>query len=156
MKTYQIPYYKEQNRSLSTQDFEDEIADTFFPDCRYEMLHRTPETNTKRFVRSSLNPDFHFSVREENDIQFWVECKFLELYQLNETIQIFNNEEINRYRSFQNAFLFLCVKIQREQYYYFLPFHHIRSSEMHFSFLNAYIVSTDPPIGSDLIKKYME
>jgi hypothetical protein len=154
MNNYQIPHYKEQNRNSSTQEFADEIADTFFPDNRFEMLNRTQDS-AMGFVRSSQNPDFHFSIREEPNIHLWVECKFLELYQLNETIRLFNKEEISRYQSFQNSFLFLCVKIQREQYYYFLPFNHIRTNEMHFSFLNSYIVFADPSFNTDLIKKYL-
>lgn len=56
------------------EEFEDDCADIFFPDELYEMLHRTHDvnTNSKRFIRSSLNPDFHFEIRNTN-IQFWVE-----------------------------------------------------------------------------------
>ncbi len=157
MIAYQLPYYKEQ-RIKSGEGFEEDAADLFFPDHLYEMLHRTQDntTNKKRFVRSSLNPDFHFEVREEPGINFWVECKFRELHQFNEQIHKFDSEQLKRFRSFQHSFLFICVKIQREQYYYFVPFSHIRTNELHFSFLNPYIVSVEYPVSPALVKKYLE
>ena len=50
----------------SGEDFEDDAADIFFPDNVYEILQRTHNfnTNRKRFIRSSLNPDFQFKIRD--------------------------------------------------------------------------------------------
>jgi hypothetical protein len=157
MNNYQIPYYKEQELTNPGENFEEYASDTFFPDHLYEMLHRTQDSriNKKRFVRSSLNPDFHFEIRNEPGRHFWVECKFLEIYQMNEPIHVFRDDELNRFRSFEHSFLFLCVKIQREEYYFFVPFSQIKSNELYFSFLNAYIVSTEPPISPELIEKYL-
>jgi hypothetical protein len=157
MTYYQMPYYKEQHNVKSSEELEEETADVFFPDNMYEMLHRTHDFNTtqKRFVRSSLNPDFHFEIREEPRANFWVESELREIHQVNEFINVFNNEQLTRYQSFAHSFLFLCVKIQREQYYYFIPFSHIKSNDLHFSFLNAYAVSFDMAINPELVRKYL-
>jgi hypothetical protein len=111
--------------------------------------------NKKRFIRSSLNPDFHFEIRNEPGKHFWVECKYLEIDQMHEAIRIFNNDLLYRFKTFENSFLFLCVKIQREEYYFFIPFNQIKSTELYFSFLNSYIVTVDPPISTELIGKYL-
>ncbi len=157
MTYYQMPYYKEQHSVKSSEELEEETADVFFPDNIYEMLHRTHDFNAtqKRFVRSSLNPVFHFEIREETKMNFWVESEFREIDQFNGFINVFNEEQINRYRSFENSFLFLCVKIQREQYYYFIPFNHIKTNDLHFSFLNAYAVSADMAISPESVRRYL-
>ncbi len=157
MTYYQLPYYKGPGSVKSAEELEEETADIFFPDNLYEMLHRTHDFNTvqKRFIRSSLNPDFHFEIREDPRLNFWVESEFREIHQFNEFINVFNDEQLNRYQSFGNSFLFLCVKIQRELYYYFIPFNHIRTNDLHFSFLNAYAVSADMAISPELIRKYL-
>jgi|SRR5450432_26620 hypothetical protein len=158
MNNYQIPYYKEQECADPNENFEEYASDAFFPDHLYEMLHRTQDSriNKKRFVRSSLNLDFHFEIRNEPSKHFWVECKYLEIEQMNEAIHVFQSDQLNRYKSFENSFLFLCVKIQREEYYFFVPFNQIKSIELYFSFLNTYIVSVEPPISPELIGKYLK
>jgi hypothetical protein len=103
------------------------------------MLHRTQVSgmNKKRFIRSSLNPDFHFEIRNEPGKHFWVECKYLEIDQIHEAIHILNNDLLNRFKTFENSFLFLCVKIQREEYYFFVPFNQIKSTS--YIFISEYI-----------------
>jgi hypothetical protein len=157
MDNYQIPYYKEQEIVDPDECFEEYTSETFFPDYLYEMLHRTQVSgmNKKRFIRSSLNPDFHFEIRNEPGKHFWVECKYLEIDQIHEAIHIFNNDLLYRFKTFENSFLFLCVKIQREEYYFFVPFNQIKSTELYFSFLNTYILSVEPPISTELIGKYL-
>jgi hypothetical protein len=157
MTYYQLPNYKGPNSVRTSGELEEETADVFFPDNLYELLHRTHDFNAeqKRFVRSSLNPDFHFEIREERKMKFWVESKFREIHQFNEFINVFNDEQLNRYQSVGNSFLFLCVKIQRELYYYFIPFNHIRTNDLHFSFLNAYAVSPDIAISPEMVRRYL-
>src|ERR1700757_3443931 len=152
MNHYQIPYYNEQETVDPDECFEEFVSETFFPDYLYEMLHRTQHSGTsrKRFVRSSLNPDFHFEIRNEPGKQFWVECKYLEIEQVQDVIGIFGNDLLSRFKAFENSFLFLCIKIQREEYYFFVPFNQIKSTELYFSFLNSYIVSVEPPISTEL------
>lgn len=154
---YQMPYYKDKSWFQLSDDIEAETADTFFPDDVYEMLHRTMDTKegNKRFIRSSLNPDFHFEIREKPGINFWVECKFMEIGQFSEKIELFTPGQLIRYKSFGNAYLFLSVKIQREQYYYFVPFNQIKTNEVHFSFLNPYSVTANAPVKSELLYRYM-
>ena len=158
MNTYQIPYYREPDGVDPDESFEEYASETFFPDYLYEMLHRTQKAgmNKKRFIRSSLNPDFHFEIRNDSGKHFWVECKYLEIEEMHDAIRILNNELLHRFKTFENSFLFLCVKIQRKEYYFFVPFNQIKSTELNFSFLNSYIVSVDPPISSELIGKYLK
>jgi hypothetical protein len=157
MNNYQIPYYQEPATIDPSENFEEYASETFFPDHLYEMLHRTQDSriSKKRFVRSSLNPDFHFEIRNEPEKHFWVECKHLEIGEMHEAIRVFQREQLNRFKSFENSFLFLCVKIHREEYFFFVPFNQIKSEELYFSFLNSYIVSVDPPINPELIGKYL-
>jgi hypothetical protein len=157
MNNYQIAYYKEPETVDPDESFEEYASETFFPDHLYEMLHRTQDSSIskKRFIRSSLNPDFHFEIRNAPGKHFWVECKYLEIDQIHDAIHIFSNDQLHRFKAFENSFLFLCVKIQREQYYFFVPFNQIKSTELYFSFLNTYIVSVEPPISPELIGKYL-
>ena len=97
------------------EEFEDEVADEFFPDDLYEMLHRTHDVNTnrKRFIRSSLNPDFQFEIRKTN-IQFWVECKHRENNSDSSLIKVFKEGQLRRYQQFPNSFfttLYLQIRI---------------------------------------------
>jgi len=157
MTNYQMSYYKVMDGVKSNDELKEETADTFFPDELYEMLHQTHNCKTiyKRFIRSSLNPNFHFEIRENPGINFWVESEFREIEQFNEFINVFNSEQLARFKSFENSFLFLSVKIQRERYYYFIPFNHIKTDELHFSFLNTYSVSIDFPVKPEMIKRYL-
>jgi hypothetical protein len=150
------PYYKEETVDPD-ECFEEYVSETFFPDYLYEMLHRTQDSgmNKKRFIRSSLNPDFHFEIRNESGKHFWVECKYLEIDHVQDAICIFSNDLLTRFKTFENSFLFLCVKIQREEYNFFVPFSQIKSHEVYFSFLNTYFVSAKPPIGTELVGKYL-
>jgi|SRR5882724_7763437 len=145
------------NQSIqSGEDFEDDVADEFFPDDIYEMLHRTHDfnTNRKRFIRSSLHPDFQFEIRDSN-IQFWVECKHRENNRDATLINVFKNGQLSRYQSYENAFLLLCTYRFDEQYMYFVPFAHIQWDNLYLSFLRPYQLTFDPPVMPGLIKKYL-
>jgi hypothetical protein len=137
------------------EDFEDFVADAFFPDDMYEMLHRTHDvnTNSKRFIRSSLNPDFQFEVRETG-LQFWVECKHRENNYNDSIIHVFKEDQLNRYQSYHNCFLLLCTYRFDSQYMYFVPMWHIQYESLYLSFLKDYEIKMNPPIFPGLIEKY--
>jgi hypothetical protein len=140
----------------SGEDFEDFVADEYFPDNMYEMLHRTHDvnTNSQRFIRSSLNPDFQFEIRKTN-IQFWVECKHRENNYDQSIISLFKPGQLARYKSYKNAFLLLCTYHHDEQLMYFVPFSHIKYNDLYLSFLRPYELTMDPPVLPGLVKKYL-
>jgi hypothetical protein len=139
------------------EDFEDGVADEFFPDDLYEMLHRTHDvnTNSKRFIRSSLNPDFQFEIRKTK-IQFWIECKHRENNSDSTSINVFKNDQLKRYQSYPNCFLLLCTYRFEEQYFYLVPMADIKWDNLFLSFLKNYEVTMEPPVLPGLIKKYLK
>lgn len=139
------------------EDFEDGVADDFFPDDIYEILQRTHDvnTNSKRFIRASLNPDFQFEIRNTN-IQFWVECKHRENNSDSTLIKVFNPGQLKRYQSYENCFLMLCTYRFDEQFFYFVPMWHIKWDNLYISFLRDYEVLLEPPIMPGLVKKYIK
>jgi len=140
----------------SGEAFEDDVADLYFPDDLYEMLHRTHDVNTnaKRFIRSSLNPDFQFEIRGTN-IQFWIECKHKENNADLSTISVFKPGQLKRYQTYTNSFLMLCTYRYDEQMFYLVPFSHIKWDNLFISFLKPYELTLDPPVMPGLIKKYL-
>ena len=138
------------------EDLEDDTADVFFPDNIYEMLHRTHDVNTnrKRFIRSSLNPDFQFEIRNTN-IQFWVECKHRENNSDSSVINVFKGDQLRRYKSYSNCFLFLCTHRYDEQFFFLVPMKVIQWDNLFLSFLWTYEVTMEPPIMPGLLKKYL-
>ncbi|MBS1597313.1 MAG: hypothetical protein JST75_03750 [Bacteroidetes bacterium] len=146
-----------ENQSIqSGQDFEDDVADEFFPDNIYEMLHRTHDfqTNRKRFIRSSLDPDFRFEIRGSN-VSFWVECKHRENNRNASEINIFKSGQLERYHKYENAFLLLCTYRYDEQMLYLVPFIDIKWNNLFLSFLRPYELTLEPPVMPGLIRKYL-
>lgn len=140
----------------SGEDFEDEVADEYFPDNLYEMLHRTHDvnTNSKRFIRSSLNPDFQFEIRGSN-IRFWVECKHRKNNFDGTLISVFKPGQLKRYQSYKNSFLLLCTYRFDKDFLYFVPFSHIKWDNLYLSFLKPYELTFEPPVMPGLIRKYL-
>lgn len=160
MKKHLLNLWKDfkKNPSIKAgEDFEDEVADEFFPDDIYEMLHRTHDVNTNkdRFIRSSLNPDFQFEIRNTN-IQFWVECKYRENLSDSSMIKVFNPGQLKRYQSYRNCFLMLCTFRYDEDFVFFVPMWEIKWDNLYLSFLYDYEITMDPPILPGLIKKYIK
>jgi hypothetical protein len=139
----------------SGEDFEDDAADIFFPDNIYEMLQRTHNfsTNNKRFIRSSINPDFQFEIRDSK-IDLWVECKYRENKLDLGYVNVFKFGQLKRYKSYENSFLLLCAKTHGEQYVYFVPFSHLKWDNLYFSFLEPYGLKYGPPVRPGMIIKY--
>lgn len=138
------------------EEFEDEVADEFFPDDLYEMIHRTHDVNTNRdrFIRSSLYPDFQFEIRKTN-IQFWVECKYRANMSDSSTIQVFSPGQRERYQKHSNCFLMLCTFRHDEDFIFFVPMWEIKWDNLFLSFLKPYEITLEPPILPGLIKKYL-
>ncbi len=136
---------------------EDEAADIFFPDDLYEMLHRTHDvnTNSKRFIRSSLNPDFQFEIRNTNT-RFWVECKHRENNSDSSIIHVFKNDQLKRYQSYKNCFLLLCTYRFDDRFVYLVPMNDIKWDQLYLSFLKNYELTMKPPVLPGLIKKYVK
>lgn len=140
----------------SGEAFEDDVADYYFPDELYEMIHRTHDvnTNTRRFIRSSLNPDFQFEIRGTS-IQFWIECKHRENNSDSSTIQVFKPGQLQRYKSYKNAFLMLCTYRYDNQMFYLVPFSEIKWDNLFLSFLQPFELTLDPPVMPGLIRKHL-
>lgn len=159
MKKNQMNYTskREELWIKSGEDFENDAADIFFPDNMYEILQQTHNfsTNSKRFIRSSLNPDFQFEIRDSK-INFWVECKFRENKSNLGYVSVFKFDQLYRYKSFGNSFLFLCAKSNEEQYLYLVPFSHLNSDRLQFSFLEPYRLKFGPPVRPGMILKYLK
>jgi hypothetical protein len=141
----------------SGEDFEEDTADVFFPDNIYEILQRTHSfiTNSKRFIRATLNPDFQFEIRDSK-INFWIECKFRENKSDIDYVNVFKFDQLSRYKSYENSFLFLCAKYNGEQYLYFVPMAHLNSDRLQFSFLEPYRLKFGPPVRPGIILKYLK
>ncbi|MHA6279549.1 hypothetical protein ACXYMT_05155 [Salinimicrobium sp. CAU 1759] len=70
------------------EQFEKYVEENIFPDAHYEVIHKTSdsEQNRRRFVKKSLEPDFHFKCRVTGK-EFYVEAKwrakpYKDLYQV--------------------------------------------------------------------------
>lgn len=144
------PYLK------NAEDFENNVADEFFPDNTYEILHRTHDfrTNAKRFIRSSMAPDFHFEIRNTN-IQFWVECKHRQNYYNEMQLEVFKPGQLTRYKSYPNSFLFLGTYLDGQRHLYFVPFYKIKWKILFFSFLQDFEFPYNPPVYPSFVIRYL-
>jgi hypothetical protein len=159
MNKHLLNFWKDLKKDYSIkagEQFEDDAADIFFPDETYEMLHRTHDvnTNSKRFIRSSLNPDFQFQIRETR-IQFWVECKLRFNNSDDALINVFKPGQLQRYKQYEHTFLFLETYRYDDQYLYFVPMWHLKYDRLYLNTLKPYEITMDPPIRPGLIKKYL-
>jgi hypothetical protein len=154
MTYFQIPSvyasYPGDNHHTETDD----ISREYFPDMLYEMTHHKARLISDEEDSNSV-PDYRFAIKGEK-IAFWLESKYRIIKQLNEFIPVFNPGQLDRLKGFENSFLFLRVKIQREEYSYFVPIQHIKTDELHFSFLRPYLLTVSKPVQPNLIMKYME
>lgn len=137
--------------------FEVDEAERFFPHDLYKILNRAQEikTNHKRFIKSSANPGFQFEIRNSK-VNFWVECKYRENKPDSDQINVFNGEQLKRFKSFKNSFLFLSTKKQGEQNYYFIPFNHISGESLHFSFIEPYRLNYELGVRPGMICQYLK
>lgn len=129
------------------EKFEDDVADYFLPEDLYDLIHRSHDvnTNSKRFIESSLWPDFQFRVKGTS-IEFWVECKWRGNNFDKTKIDVFKKDQLSRYKNHYNTFLLLCTYFHNEECYYFVPMWHIQYDSLFLSFLRPYEVIYEPPI----------
>ncbi len=136
--------------------FEKYVASNFFPEYLYEILEKTPDFRTKldRFIRSSLNPYYRFEIKNAN-IQFWVECKFRGNSQNSNLISVFKPEQLSRYQTYQNSFLFLCTYKYKREYQFLVPINDIKGDSLYLSFLEPYKLNFNFPVKPELLMKYI-
>jgi hypothetical protein len=153
MTYFQIPsVYASYPDLKNNQDTED-ISREYFPDTHYEMTHRKARLISDEEDANSV-PDYRFGIKGEKAV-FWLESKYRVIKQLNEFIPVFNPGQLDRLKGFDHSFLFLRVKIQREEYTFFVPIQDIKTDELHFSFLRPYLLSIAKPVQPALIMKYL-
>ena len=139
------------------EDWEDDVADFFFPADLYDLIHRSHDvnTNSRRYILSSLWPDFWFRDKKSG-IEFRVECKLRNNYRESDLIDLFKPGQLQRYQQFENTFLLLCTYFDDQEHYYLVPVWHIKYDKLYRSVLAPYEILMDPPILPGLIKKYLK
>lgn len=137
--------------------FEDETQDYWFPEEHYRLINKTHDvnTNSKRYVESSLAPDFEFVIRNAH-IKFHVECKYKDNATNRNTLDVFKPGQLTRYKGYRNTFIFLCTYINDNRCYYFIPVWHIKYDNLYISALKNYEVTMEPPILPALIMKFVK
>jgi hypothetical protein len=138
-------------------DFEaSSAAAQFFPKDLYEIVHSTHDysADSSRYIRSSPDPGFKIEIRNTH-VNFWVECKYLENKQDSEIVQVFNEGQLNLYKEVENSFLFLCAKLRGEVNNYFIPFQHISSNDLNFSFIEPYRLNYGLGVRPGMIQQYL-
>jgi len=153
MTYFQIPSvygsFSSKNRDQETED----ITIEYFPEPLYQLMHHKDRLMMEADDLNSV-PDYRFALRESK-MACWVESKFRIIKQLNEYIPVFKPGQLDRLKGFEHSFLFLRVKIQREEYAFFIPMQDIKTDELHFSFLRPYLLSSAKPVQPELVMKYM-
>ena len=153
MTYFQLPAVFTSYGSEKIKESANDISEEYFPDLYYEVLHNKAALMSPDDDSNSV-PDYRFGVRGTKTV-FWLESKFRIVNQLNEFIPVFEPGQLNRLKGFENSFLFLRVKIQREEYSFFVPVEHIKSDELHFSFLRPYLMTVAKPVRPNLVTKYI-
>lgn len=136
--------------------FETSSVARFFPKDLYEIVHSTHDysTDTIRYIRFSPDPGFKIEIKN-TDVNFWVECKYLENKQDSENVEVFNEGQLNMFKEIENSFLFLCARLRGELNNYFIPLHHISSNELNFSFIEPYRLDYGLSVRPGMIQQYL-
>lgn len=131
-------------------------AARFFPKDLYQILHSTHDysADASRYIRSSPDPGFKIEIRN-TQVNFWVECKYFENKQDSENVQVFNEGQLSMYKEVENSFLFLCARLRGEVNNYFIPFHHISSNDLNFSFIEPYRLNYGLGVRPGMIQQYL-
>jgi hypothetical protein len=140
----------------SSAVFETSSVALFFPKELYEIVHSTHDYSADaiRYIRSSPDPGFKIEIKNTN-INFWVECKYLENKPDNDIVQIFNDGQLNMFKEVENSFLFLCAKLKGEINNYFIPLHHISTNDLNFSFIEPYRLDYGLGVRPGMIQQYL-
>ncbi|AEH06351.1 hypothetical protein [Methanothermococcus okinawensis] len=82
--------------------FESYVLNQLFPEEYFEILDMTHnfETNSKRYVKKSLKPDFLLKDKKTGKI-FYVECKYRSKLYQDKFHWAKSNEQSNRYRTIE-------------------------------------------------------
>ena len=154
MTYFQIPSvyapFSDENRHQEAED----ISREYFPDTHYEMTHHKARLISSDDDSNSV-PDYRFGIKGVK-LAFWLESKYRIVKQLNEVIPVFKTGQLDRLKGFENSFLFLRIKIQREDYSFLIPIDHIKTNELHFSFLRPYLMTNTKPVQPNIILKYLQ
>jgi hypothetical protein len=152
-KTLNVPKMSYNDSILTGKDFED-YTEKKFPPQLYRKLHRTPAFDYNNFDLKALSPDFRFEIIEDGK-SFWVECKYRGNGHGDSIIPVFRNDQLYRYKSHTNSFLFLCTHYYGEQLMFFVPIKTIDWNNLFLSFLDDYRVDINLPIMPSVVKKYI-
>ncbi|MBP0902392.1 hypothetical protein ACFSKN_02090 [Mariniflexile gromovii] len=97
MKTYDLVQL---NKCFDGDNFEKFVIENIFHFNDYDVLEKShSELSTNYFVHSNLNPDFKLRCKETGVI-FWIECKYVQSYVLDENREIpIKNEQLIRYKN---------------------------------------------------------
>jgi len=85
------------------EKFEIYVMDNLFPEKYFKLLHKTHDfkTNSKRYVESSLKPDFLFEDKKTGKI-FYVECKYRSNLYQDKFHWAKDDKQFQRYKDFES------------------------------------------------------
>ena len=132
-------------------------SEKFFPSTSFDLVHRTSDyrTNRKRFIESSLKPDFLFRDKVTRRL-FYVECKF-RASMINGRIECCtSHQQLARNFSYHHKIpVYLLVGLggrpNQPIYLFFIPLDEITETQLSPSVINQFRVSIRPPLVSSLI-----
>ena len=95
--------YKKKLAFKKGKEFELYVLDNLFPEKYFELLEMTHDhnTNSKRYVKSSLKPDFLFKDKKTGKI-FYVECKYRSRLYKDKFHWAKNEEQFQRYKDIES------------------------------------------------------
>ena len=144
-------------KSFSTgETFEAYVQKVLFVEAYYELLHRTRDypTNHKRFVKSSLYPDFKFRDRCTKK-EFYVEVKF-RARDYNGKIEGCNPDQLRRHQEIHKkipVFIALGIggKPNHPEYILLLPLNEARYTGLYISLVHKFQIAPDKPVLSRIL-----
>ena len=151
--------FKNDSRSFKKGKQFEIYAEKFFPIPMYDLIHVTADykTNHKRFVESSLKPDFLFRDRLTRKI-FYVECKFRSSLYEGKVQCCKNTQQLARYRLYHQripVYLFIGLggRPARPRYLFLVPINQLKQTGLAPSAINIFQISRKPPVHLELLKK---
>ena len=129
-------------------------AEKFFPASFYDLLHRTSDykTNCKRFVESSLKPDFLFRDKL-NRRCFYVECKFRSSMTEGKVECCNSMQQLARYHYYSRrtpVFLFVGLggNPLHPHYVFLIPLQHLKTTSLEPFTINQFRILSKAPMHS--------
>ncbi|MGN6437525.1 MAG: hypothetical protein ACTHMM_13375 [Agriterribacter sp.] len=124
------------------ESWERDIENVFFPAKHYNLIHKAHDyhENNKRYVESSLLPDFKFRDLS-NKREFYVECKFRSSL-LHGKIQWAKDWQYKRYKELKEpVFIALAYQDDKEERCFLLPLNKIKYPALYPSVIKSFEVS---------------